>query len=812
MFRRQAVLRILRNKSTFTTIVRSLRPEHSKSKNHWEELYAEGQQSKCPPGEVFSIYLTESNAGKGIRVTEEDLRRCIRRSLQKRNAALLRDRIDLATAITKSLLKGIQLFLLRNPNKQLGKGTIELATRVMGTNHLPEIISFYSSVVAANSTSSKPLPLPSVISDHLCSALLLSMSKSNKRSSYAMVGLLLQFAKHKFPFSSKFCAPLLHDCMKRGDSQGAKYWWKLFLQHPDAGRDVAFSYYIRSLQFNEAKEEFEQSDKRIPINARYYQHFLLRARTVHEVATIYDMIPRDMRTISVANARIMSMAFIILDPAAILNLLLTTPRMSEPQMAPVSLLSLGVSILFRFQGPEEWLNSNEEVPEDVLTHWKALLKKSRPEWHVAVLDVMIQKRYPTDFIKDATTRSILEKDPNVQKARCHLTGAQFTGSLNFIEYGYHHSSLSKLRIWLGFTQRHFDFGGVGAKRLHQMYLDNLRSSKPRPETPPAVSAPSSGEVFEREHWVGPPVQDHELYLKNEYPTTPQSDVNSPIPPPPVTRTTSDQRPSKPQQRPPPPVMIRNITSDRQSAKPQHVPEAPVVRSPVRKPHKNVPPIPPEMEPLKVEGDIAENPVIRKFLRQREYCIRSGFETAPMLKAYTTAFSALTENVNLSKYLLRQFQADSLKGLKADSIFYTSLLQYLQRVNDYKGVIVVWNRIKEQSIQVDAKLLTVLLYACTAAAPADVSTWSKVAFEIWTYTTIKGFRLYTRFMHFLSVVGDVVEAEKLLLSAPRVPSLGGKLCPYLIDHLEATYARRKLSHAESVRRLKHLLIYKKPLPF
>ncbi|KAJ9442728.1 hypothetical protein DIPPA_11813 [Diplonema papillatum] len=60
------------------------------------------------------------------------------------------------------------------------------------------------------------------------------------------------------------------------------------------------------------------------------------------------------------------------------------------------------------------------------------------------------------------------------------------------------------------------------------------------------------------------------------------------------------------------------------------------------------------------------------------------------------------------------------------------------------------------------------------------------------------------MEMLGAAGAVAEAEELIAQAPHVPSLGNKLCPYLIEHYEAAYRNAGLSHERTVARMRSVI--------
>ena len=824
MFRCQVVLRLQKDKNTFLKLIRKVQSDNAKSSDQLKELYEEGKKVMHHPGEVLELYLTKSNNGKGSDITENDLRECMRYSQQKKNTAIRQYRGDTGMRIVAVLVNAIRLYVMRYPNAPLKRSTVSLAAQIIGSNSLTDIISLYRIITTANATSNNPQSVSSVVPIELFASVLHSMSKSNKRSSHALVGVLLQYARHKVPLSGRICTSLLHDCMKRRDSKAARYWWKIFEQNPDTERSIALSYYIRSLPYHIAVKEFKSNSMNIPVGSSFYQHFLLCATTIHEVNDIYANIPTEMRNLATARAKLMSLATLKKDPEFVIDVISGFKKDKLLEMRNAALLAMGISILFRFNGPEEWLQS-EALSSEILTYWKSLISGSKPEWRIVVLDSLIQRKYPTDLTKDQTERALLEKHVCVQKAISSLIGVPFDGKLKYDEMGFHNSFAARLYSWLGFTPVSFEFGGLGARRLHDMYLHNLRAAPLiKVADPPLISVmPSVGDSTESLDWVGPPISDSELNLKLYYPIGLPDQRNHDVPPPP-NDSPAKSRIRVPRQRSlepetqvtriendiPPPIEKLSSPGIEQGVKPR-VPPPPVVRPKIFEQNKRV--LPPAMQSHEPE-DLGKSPAIRKFIKQRENCLKAGGEQKSILRSYTAAFTSLSEkDKKESLYLLKQFSTDNSNNIvKGDCVFYTSVLQYLQRVNDYNGVLIVWNRIREQSLKPDEKLLTVILHACTAAAVESSrdSIWSTVARQAWDTYPIRGFRLYTRYMHFLSTVGDVVQAENLFLSSPKVRSLGGKLCPYLIDHFEAAYTRRGLSHDEIVNRMKHLLVHKTPL--
>eukprot|EP01062_Namystynia_karyoxenos_P049228 TRINITY_DN3763_c0_g2_i4.p2 TRINITY_DN3763_c0_g2~~TRINITY_DN3763_c0_g2_i4.p2 ORF type:complete len:195 (+),score=56.95 TRINITY_DN3763_c0_g2_i4:208-792(+) len=160
------------------------------------------------------------------------------------------------------------------------------------------------------------------------------------------------------------------------------------------------------------------------------------------------------------------------------------------------------------------------------------------------------------------------------------------------------------------------------------------------------------------------------------------------------------------------------------------------------------------------------------------------------------------------------------GIATDAAFHTACMRMARNAGDYRAMRVMWRGAfvaAEAPLTPDGSALQVVLYGVAGAirrakaagelrGENGVSGWVAFAEEAW-HTVPKqarGFRVFTRLMEVYGEAGDVPRAERLLPHAPRVRSLGGKMCPYFTEHLENAYRNAGLTAADAEARIARVL--------
>eukprot|EP01061_Rhynchopus_euleeides_P010048 TRINITY_DN1937_c2_g2_i1.p1 TRINITY_DN1937_c2_g2~~TRINITY_DN1937_c2_g2_i1.p1 ORF type:complete len:782 (+),score=167.42 TRINITY_DN1937_c2_g2_i1:3-2348(+) len=188
----------------------------------------------------------------------------------------------------------------------------------------------------------------------------------------------------------------------------------------------------------------------------------------------------------------------------------------------------------------------------------------------------------------------------------------------------------------------------------------------------------------------------------------------------------------------------------------------------------------------------------------------GVRQKGLVQFYTRQFQKLRNGGSREavQALLGEMRHDKANGMALDTPLVTSLLQLLRDTQDYEGFwYIVEQATGSPDVHIDAHLATAVLSGCATALRAreDAALSTRYAQLVWDMSpTPKGFRLYTRMMEVMSLAGDVEGAERLVLQAPPVPSLGHVACPYMMEHFERAYALRGVPHDEAVARIRHLI--------
>ena len=245
-----------------------------------------------------------------------------------------------------------------------------------------------------------------------------------------------------------------------------------------------------------------------------------------------------------------------------------------------------------------------------------------------------------------------------------------------------------------------------------------------------------------------------------------------------------------------------------------------------------PPPPPPPPPA---GSVSEEQAwqeVLRMLRRKRHAKTAATRQAALLTFYTRQFSSASTStfaavdggdpaqrrLRFGRNLLAEMARDREAGrLKADTALHTAVLQML-RGSDWDGFFHVLEKTAAADGNggdgnVDEKLASVALSGCAQHLRAVGGRGRELRLALWVWTQApspKGFRLYTRLMEVLGLLGEVERAEVLLLEAPPVPSLGYVLCPYLVEHFEHVYAARGVAHDTAVRRIRALMLSGKPL--
>eukprot|EP00754_Rhynchopus_humris_P028317 Rhum_TRINITY_DN15145_c7_g2::Rhum_TRINITY_DN15145_c7_g2_i1::g.138717::m.138717 len=266
------------------------------------------------------------------------------------------------------------------------------------------------------------------------------------------------------------------------------------------------------------------------------------------------------------------------------------------------------------------------------------------------------------------------------------------------------------------------------------------------------------------------------------------------------------------------------------------PPQPAAAAAVAPPPQPPPPPPPASS---VSEEEAWQEVLR-MLRRKRHAKRAATRQAALLSFYTRQFSSAAASASavvdgeaaaqqqqrrrFGRLLLAEMATDREAGrLRADTALHTAVLQML-RGSDWDGFFYVLEKTAAAAAagsdgggsgegSVDEKLASVALSGCAQHLRAVGGRGCELRLALWVWVQApspKGFRLYTRLMEVLGLLGEVERAETLLLEAPPVPSLGYVLCPYLVEHFEHVYAVRGVSHDDAVRRIRALMLSGKPL--